>query len=164
MKKFILLVLFFTFVSCAGLAPKTIGSSDLEAQGQLIFKSPVKETVRATKSVVGDMHWRLLYEGEQLPKRGYSYFSNRDPLTGRSYDRAAWDAALSSQMVAKYYIQAKTPTSAFSYGSELFFVIFESPNGGSVVSLSASSGQVNEKNKLESYINNYASSINQKID
>jgi hypothetical protein len=67
-------------------------------------------------------------------------------------------------MAPKHFITGKTPTSAFSFGAELFITVFESPNSGSVVSISASTSQVLEKDKLELYINQYTDLLNQKID
>jgi len=67
-------------------------------------------------------------------------------------------------MPPKHFITGKTPTSAFSFGAELFITVFEAPDSGSVVSIAASTSQVIEKDKLELYINEYTDLLNQLID
>jgi hypothetical protein len=164
MKKLAAVLLVTLLSACAHLEPKTVSSSNLETQGRLIFKTDVAKVVAATKKVFVEKGWKILYEGDEAPKKDYSYFSNREPFSGKSYDRVAWDKTLSSSMPPKYFITGKTPTSAFSFGAELFITIFESPDSGSVVSIAASSSQILEKDKLASYIDEYAGLLNQSIE
>jgi hypothetical protein len=163
MKKLLLLLLAFGLSACAALQPKTVTSSDLDVQGRLIFKANVDSTFEATKQAFAAKGWKLLYEGTEVPRRGFSYFSNSDPISGKSYDRIAWDKTLNSTLPPRKYLQAKTPTSAFSFGAELFVTLFESPENGSVVQVSSSSSQVLEKKKLEAYIDELAALLNEKL-
>lgn len=158
------LILVAGISACAELRPKTVTSSDLDVQGALIFKSSVDKTFDAIKGVISEKKWKLLYEGDEPPKQDYGYFSNQDPFSTESYDRIAWDRSLSSTMAPKKFLQAKTPTSAFSYGAEIFVTLFESPDKGTVVSVSTSTSQIIEKDKLETYINEFAQSLNEKVD
>jgi hypothetical protein len=164
MKRVATLLLAILISACANLEPKTVSSSDLGTQGKLIFKDDVAQTIDATKKAFSENGWKILYEGSEPPQKDYAYFSNRDPFSDKSYDRIAWDQALSSTMPPKHFITGKTPTSAFSFGAELFITIFEAPDSGSVVSIAASTSQVVEKDKLELYINEYADLLNQLID
>ena len=66
-------------------------------------------------------------------------------------------------LLLAFGLQAKTPTSAFSFGAELFVTLFESPENGSVVQVSSSSSQVLEKKKLEAYIDELAALLNEKL-
>lgn len=150
--------------ACSYLTPRFVSSTDLDVQGELIFKSAVPETAVAAKEAFISQGWKVLYEGCKYPPQEYSYFSNRAPLTNKSYDRIAWDKSLSAAMDPKYFITGKTPTSGFSFGAELFITIFDSPESGSIVSITASTSQVAEKKKLEQYINEYASKLNESID
>jgi hypothetical protein len=164
MKEIAVLLMTMLISSYANLEPRTVSSNNFDTQGKLIFKAAVTQTVVATKKAFSEKGWKILYEGSEPPKKDYAYFSNREPFSGKSYDRIAWDKSLSSTMAPKHFITGKTPTSAFSFGAELFITVFESPNSGSVVSISASTSQVLEKDKLELYINQYTDLLNQKID
>jgi uncharacterized lipoprotein YmbA len=156
-------ILVMSLAACAQLEPKTLTSLELPVQGQLIFKASVDQTFEATKQVFTEEGWKLLYEGSELPKKEYAYFSNRDPDGGKSYDRAAWGKTIGGSMPPKKYLEAKTATSAFSFGAELFVTLFEAPNQGCVVAITASSGQALEKDKLETYINSFTTRLNQKV-
>jgi len=162
MKHLLFAVLALSITACANLEPKTISSSELPLQKQLIFKAGVDETFAATKQVFADKGWKLLYEGAEPPKREYAYFSNRGPFDG-SYDRLAWGKSTAGPQPPRKYLEAKTPTSAFSFGAELFVALFEGPDGGSAVAITASTSQMNEKDKLESYIGEFTTLLTQKV-
>ena len=147
----------------ADLKPRSVTSFDLPVQGELIFTASVDDASAAIKEVVAERKWKVLYEGDELPKKNYAPFSNTAPFDGKNYDRIAWDKSTQGPMPPKKYLQAKTPTSAFSFGAELFVTVFEAPNGGSVVAITASTSQIKEKNKLETYIDEFAKSLNQRI-
>jgi hypothetical protein len=147
----------------ADLKPRTVTSGELPEQGELIFTASVDDTFAAIKQVAAGRTWKLLYEGDEPPKKEHAYFSNSAPLSGKSYDRIAWDKSAQGPMPPKKYLQAKTPTSAFSFGAELFVTVFEAPNGGSVVAITASTSQVREKDKLEGYIEAFTADLNLKV-
>lgn len=162
MKHLLTLLAVLALPACANLQPKTVTSSDRDVQSTLVFKASTDETGKAIKEVLSEKRWKLLYEGEQPPKNEYSYFSNRSPLSDESYDRIAWDKSLNSTMPPRKYLQAKTPTNAFSFGAELFITLFESPEKGTVVSITASTSQIIEKDKLDGYIDEFAAQLNKK--
>ncbi len=66
-------------------------------------------------------------------------------------------------MPPKWYVQAKTPTRALTFGAELFITVFEAPDHGSVVVVTASTSQLREKDKLEAYIGDFTAALNSKI-
>jgi hypothetical protein len=143
--------------------PRTVSSSDLPVQGELIFVASPDETLAAVKAVLEALDWKLLYDGNELPTKEYAYFSNSAAFSGKSYDRIAWDRSSEGEMPPKWYVQAKTKTTAMSFGAELFVTVFEAPNQGSVVVITASSSQLREKNRLETYIDGFAKELNGKI-
>ena len=143
--------------------PRTVSSNDLPVQSELIFVASPDESLAALKAVVEGLDWKLLYEGNELPPKEYAYFSNSAALSGKSYDRIAWDRSSEGEMPPKWYVQAKTKTTAMSFGAELFVTVFETPNQGSVVAITASSSQAREKNRLETYIDGFAKELNGKI-
>ncbi len=162
----ILFILFalISLSACNALQPEAMSSSDLPVAGDLIFKAKVDDTIAASKAVLEDKKWKLLYEGAENPTKNYSYFSNTAPFNSKDYDRMTWDMALNSEIAPKQYIQAKTPTNLISFGAELFITIFESPDEGSIVAIAASSSQLAEKKKLGTYIGEFSTLLNEKID
>ena len=149
---------------CSSLDPVAVSSSDVGIEEGLIFSSDFQAVVAATKDSFKEKKWKLLYEGETLPDKNYSHFSNMshnpfNPSEAANYDQIAIDMVLEPGVAPSYYLQAKTPTSAFSYGAELFVVVYEGESGGSAIRISASSGQALEKKKLGTYIEELAGSI-----
>ena len=109
--------------------PRTVSSGDLPVQGELIFVASPDETFSAVKAVVEGLDWKLLYEGNEPPTKEYAYFSNSAAFSGKSYDRIAWDRSSEGEMPPKWYLQAKTKTTAMSFGAELFVTVFEHQPG-----------------------------------
>lgn len=147
----------------AQLKPRTVSSSDLPVEGELIFMASADDTFAAVKQVIEERRWKLLYEGSELPDKERAYFSNIAAFSGKSYDRIAWDRSTEGPMPPRWYVQAKTPTRALTFGAELFITVFEAPNQGSVVVITASTSQVREKDKLEGYIGELAAALNAQI-
>lgn len=164
MNQFAVMVFCVVISGCAGLEPKTISSADLGMQEELVFAVSEENAVEATRGVFAEQGWKMLYEGASPPQKDYAYFSNRHPLSDKSYDKAAWDESLTSTAAPTYFITGKTPTSAFSYGAELFITVYAVASGGSAVSISAATSQVNEKKKLEMYIQQYTAGVNRLLD
>lgn len=168
MKKLVTAISIYLLSACTGLEPTSTSSSELDLQKNLQFTDSSTELIAATKSSFSDNKWKVLYEGETLPDRNYSTFSNMNynvfAPSDNNYDQVAIDKALSSDQAPSYYLQAKTPTSAFSYGAEIFVVIYDAKNNGSVASIAASSGQGLEKKKLPGYISQLAEQLNTKAD
>ena len=164
MRIFLIAIMALALAGCNKLEPRSISSYDMEVQGTLIFKANVSQTVEATKAAFKQKGWKVLYEGDEMPKKNYSYFSNRAPFNNTNYDRIAWDQSLSSTIAPKHFLTGKTPTSAFSFGTELFFVFFETPNSGSAITITAATSQVFEKDKVESYINEFSAIVNENLE
>jgi hypothetical protein len=169
MKKVVSIALVFFLSACSSLDPVATSSNDLNLKESLIFSASEADLIAATKESFSENNWKILYEGETLPKKNYSTFSNmsHNPFNtadNKNYDQIAIDKALSSNKAPSYYLQVKTPTSAFSFGAEIFVVIYKGKPDGSAVSISASSGQAFEKEKLGGYIKQLSDQINKKID
>jgi hypothetical protein len=148
MKKTFVLLLAIALSACSALSPKVVSSSDLGIEEQLVFKASVDATLQMTKQVLADKGWKLSYEGTEPP---------------REYDRIARDATLSSAIRPKQFLQAKTPISAFSFGAELLVLLYEAPDNGCIVSVTAGTTQVLEKKRLEGYIVELAKQLNQNL-
>ena len=169
MKKTITLALMMLILACSSLEPVATSSNDLNLQESLKFSGKTPDLIAATKKAFSENDWKILYEGETLPKKNYSTFSNmsHNPFMsprGAEYDQIAIDKALSTNQAPSYYLQAKTPTSAFSFGAEIFVVVFEGDPSGSATAIAASSGQALEKKKLGSYIQQLTDQLNSRID
>ncbi len=169
MKKFILIGLSLITSCCSSLNPIAISSNELNLQSSLKFKSGTERLVSATKEAFSESKWLILYEGNKLPTENYSTPANvtHNPFSAPNsvnYAQIAFDKALSPNEAPKYYMQAKTPTSGFSYGAEIFVVIYSTKKNESMVSISASTGQALEKKKLEDYITNLTFMLNTKVD
>ncbi|MBL4602620.1 MAG: hypothetical protein JKY84_07745 [Emcibacteraceae bacterium] len=164
MKTLFTIVMATLLTACNALQPDAMSSSDLPIAGDLIFTASVDETIEASKAVLKDKKWKILYDGEDKPTKNYSFFSNAAPFNNIDYDRVTWDMTLNSTIAPKHYIQAKTPTNLISFGAELFITIFESPKNGSIVSIAASSSQLAEKKKLGAYLEEFSNLMNEKID
>lgn len=149
----------------AGLGPRTISTQEFDPGTSLVFQVDADKVAAAFKDAVADRKWKMLYEGSEPPKKGHSYFSNAsgNPFSFRTGDKAAWEKAKAEGLEPKAYLQAKTPTSAFSFGAELFVVVYQAKDSGSFVSIAASTSQIKEKKKLESYISDIAKSLNEKL-
>lgn len=147
----------------AKLGPETVSTHEFDADSSLVFQAAPDAVVTASKDVFAEKKWKLLYEGAELPKKNHGMFSNMHAFSGRSGDKAAWEKATAAGMNPRFYLQAKTPTSAFSFGAELFVVVYESPEGGSLVSIVASTSQALEKKKMRDYIASLASELNMKL-
>ena len=149
----------------AGLGPRTISTQEFDPGSSLVFQADADKVAAAFKDAVADRKWKMLYEGNEPPDRGHSYFSNAsaNPFSFRTGDKAAWEKAKAEGLMPKAYLQAKTPTSAFSFGAELFVVIYQAKQSGSCVSIAASTSQIKEKKKLEGYISEIARSLNEKL-
>lgn len=148
----------------AGLGPKTISSQEFDPGSSLVFQANAADVAAAVKAFVADKKWKLLYEGAELPKKNHGHFANTYAFSGRSADKEAWAKAGAAELKPAAYLQAKTPTSAFSFGAELFVVVYERPEGGAIVSIAASTSQIAEKKKLEGYIGELAAALNEKLD
>ncbi len=169
MKIIITLALALLVSACSSLEPIATSSSDLNLQENLKFSGSTPELIAATKKSFAENNWKVLYEGETLPNKNYSTLSNmsHNPFTsdrGAEYDQIAIDKTLSSNQAPSYFLQAKTPTSAFSFGAEIFVVVFKGAPSGSAVSIAASSGQALEKKKLGSYIQQLTNQLNSHAD
>jgi len=153
-------------VAHAGLGPKAVSTQDFDPGSSLIFQADAQQVAAAIKEIVAEQKWKLLYEGAEQPKKNYSFFSNAyaNPITYRSADKAAWEKAKADDLEPRAYLQAKTPTSAFSFGAEIFVIVYQSKESGSLVSIAASTSQIKEKKKLEGYISDLAKSLNDKLD
>ena len=167
--KFLLIVLCLGVLSsCASLEPSAVSSNDLHLQQNMEYSSSPEAVSNAVKKSFASFNWKLLYEGETLPAKNYSSFSNMSHnLLSKDegqYDQMAFDKILSADQAPSIYLQAKTPTSAFSYGAEVFVVVYKTTSGGSVVAISASSGQALEKKKLSGYVNDLSNKIQELID
>ena len=169
MKRFMRVLVCLALLSAAsfaqaGLGAKTISTQEFDPGGSLVFQAKTEEVVAATKAFVSEKKWKVLYEGTELPKKNHGMFANTRGFTGRSTDKEAWAKAAAAGLKPKAYVQAKTPISAFSFGAELFVVVYESEDGGSIVSIAGSTSQIAEKKKLESYIGEIVTALNEKLD
>lgn len=153
------------------VSPKMITSTGLNLQGKLIFiDAYVSQIVNATEEAFNEKKWKVLYEGSELPKEDYSLFSNARINTlffipvASGHDSRSWNTLLMNDMKPVHFITGKTPTSPLSWGAELFIVIFESSESDLVVAVSVASGQMLEKDKLETYLNEYIELLNKYMD
>lgn len=147
----------------AKLGPETLSSQEIDPGSSLIFQVGAQDVGTTAKAVFSEKKWKLLYEGNELPKKNHGMFSNAHAFSGRSGDKAAWEKASAAGLEPRVYLQAKTPTSAFSFGTELFVVVYESKEAGSLVSIVASTSQIAEKKKMQSYISELAAMLNEKL-
>ncbi|MGO1073628.1 hypothetical protein [Lysobacter sp. CA199] len=148
----------------AGLGAKTISTQEFDPGGSLVFQAKSEDVAAAAKAFLAEKKWKVLYEGAELPKKNHGMFANTRGFTGRSTDKEAWAKAGEAGLKPTAYLQAKTPTSAFSFGAELFLVVYESGDGGSIVSIAGSTSQMLEKKKLEGYIGEIVTALNEKLD
>ncbi|MEH6421049.1 hypothetical protein [Pseudomonas sp. CGJS7] len=148
----------------AGLGAKTISTQEFDPGGSLVFQAKPEDVAAAAKAFVEEKKWKVLYEGAELPKKNHGMFANTSGFSGRSTDKEAWAKANEAGLKPKAFLQAKTPTSAFSFGAELFVVVYESGEGGSIVAIAGSTSQMTEKKKLEGYIGEIVTALNEKLD
>lgn len=155
----------FLLSGCGYLEPKIVSSKDYAIQNKLAFKTDIKKVIIATENAFKKQGWEILYQGIEKPKKSYAFFSNRGGIMAtKDFDKIAWDKSLNSKFEPKYFITGKTPTSAFSFGTELFIVLYSADHSTTVTQITASSGQLLEKDKLEGYINIYADLLNSEIN
>ncbi len=155
----------FLLTGCGYLEPKIVSSKDFAIQNKLAFNTGLEEVITASKNAFKNQGWELLYEGKEKPKKNYAFFSNRGGFLSTSdFDKIAWEKSLNSKFEPKYFMTGKTPTSAFSFGTELFIVLYLSNDSRTIAQITASSGQLLEKDKLEGYINKYAESLNKELN
>lgn len=158
-KLFLTYILAFFVVGCANLNPVSTSSKELDLEKQLVTDLPVDELELKLHNIFKDLKWSMLYEGEKIPNRSLSGYSNRNPMHSSNFDLLAWEKALKSDVAPYKFIQLKTPTSLSSYGASIFVVIYKKDNG-SELSVAASTGQIAEKKKLSSYILEISNRLN----
>lgn len=163
MKKWILAFAVLGLGGCAALEPKTVSSAEVGDVTHLEFRAEPNDAAEAVKAAIAEKKWKLLYSGAEMPEKNHGYFSNQR-VSGASDDPAAWQKADQVAMKPTAYLQAKTPTSAFSFGAELFIVVYAKGEGGTAVSIAASTSQIIEKKKLGTYISELSTSLDQRLD
>lgn len=165
MKRFLVFMLMMLVASSAvaKLGPEVVSTHEFDPGSSLVFQAEPEAVVAAIKAVIAERKWKVLYEGAELPQKNHGMFSNMHAFSGRSGDRAAWERAASVGLSPSFHLQAKTQTSAFSFGTELFVVVYASPENGTLVSIAASTSQVVEKKKMRDYIIGLASDLNGKL-
>lgn len=164
MKEWILAFAVLGLGGCAALEPKTVSSVEAGDVTHMEFRAGPEDAAEAVRAAIADKKWKLLYSGADLPKENHGFFSNHR-MSGASADGAAWQKADQVAMKPAVYLQAKTPTSAFSFGAELFIVVYDrGEGGGTAVSIAASTSQMLEKKKLGTYISELRTSLDQRLD
>jgi hypothetical protein len=73
-------------------------------------------------------------------------------------DQQAWSRVLKDARSPDYFMKAKTPTSAFSYGAMVYIALRKDEDNVSVL-VGSASNQVNEKEKLASYIDAFSKTL-----
>ena len=163
MKRWMLVLAMTGLTGCAALEPRTVSSSEAGDVSHLEFRAAPDDAAQAVRAAIADKKWKLLYSGSELPNDNHGHFSNAH-VSGASADPAAWQKADQVAMKPTAYLQAKTPTSAFSFGAELFVVVYARDDGGTAISIAASTSQMLEKKKLGGYISELGASLEQRLD
>ena len=163
MKKWILIVAVLTVSGCETLKPRTVSSAEAGEASRLEFQSGPDSAAAAAKAAIAEQKWKLLYSGTERPKDDHGFQSNNH-FSGETDDQLAWSKSDQAGLKPTAYLQAKTPTSAFSWGAELFVVVYATDTGGSTIAISASTSQALENDKLGSYIRQLGSAIDQRLD
>lgn len=174
--KAITTIIFAVFLtSCSGPAIKSnvYSLKEFNSGEPLILKASIQEVAgRITKSIE-DFGWVKLYSENKPPQKDsymmanydskFSYESNFNhtfvtTLTTR--DGKFWIQAMEGLDERSFFIHARTPISAFSYGTELFIVLSQESEKLTSVNIVAASQQWAEKNKMPGYIKDLMKSIN----
>lgn len=163
MKKWILIVAVLSLSGCETLKPRTVSSAEAGAVSRLEFQASPETAAAAVKAAIAEQQWKLLYSGAQKPKENHGFQSNNH-FSGETDDLLAWGKAEQADLKPVAYLQAKTPISAFSWGAELFIVVHATGTGGSAITLSASTSQALEKEKLGDYMSQLGNAIDQHLD
>lgn len=163
MKKWILIVAVLTVSGCETLKPRTVSSAETGAPSRLEFQAGPEAVMAAAQVAIAEQKWKLLYSGTERPKDDHGFQSNNH-FGGETDDQLAWSKSDQAGLEPTAYLQAKTPTSAFSWGAELFVIVYATDTGGSVIAISASTSQALEKEKLGSYISQLGTAIDQRLN
>ncbi len=170
-----LLPLVFTILllqACTVVQPKAVSLSE-SGFDSLVFREDLERVVSSIEKIISENGWKLIYKGSQLPEHDGSVSSNArttlnvnyyaNTINMSSLDSKAWNMISGKYNSPVSYIQIKTPTTDFSFGAEIFVVVFDLPDNKIAVEVSSASSQALEIKKLESYLSDFSSDLKSDI-